>query len=170
MAVSASPSPTPRNGRMNTSPGADEKRLANIRAILEKYEEHEDWPNWVPDFKYVLRLLDAAQARIVELLVTYTGDLHRAEVRLQDSETRANNWRHDFLREEREKRAAQARASVLATALKLLVDDVADYPAWQRPCFALDKAREALSSTTPKCPEDGSAPQATDNHKSGDKG
>ena len=29
-------------------------------------------------------------------------------------------------------------------ALKLLVTYVADYDAWQRPCYALDKAKAAL--------------------------
>jgi hypothetical protein len=40
----------------------------------------------------------------------------------------------------------QMVASVLVEALKLLVADVADYPAWQRPCHALDVARQALAT------------------------
>lgn len=34
-------------------------------------------------------------------------------------------------------------------ALRLLVADVADYPAWQRPCHALDAARAALLKAQP---------------------
>lgn len=39
-----------------------------------------------------------------------------------------------------------AAAPDLYEALDRLVADVADYPAWQRPCFALDEARAALAS------------------------
>jgi hypothetical protein len=35
----------------------------------------------------------------------------------------------------------------LRAALKLLIEDVQDYPAWQRPCLALDKAKAALFGT-----------------------
>ena len=38
-----------------------------------------------------------------------------------------------------------AAAPDLYEALELLVADVADYEAWQRPCHALDKARAALA-------------------------
>lgn len=41
-------------------------------------------------------------------------------------------------------RAQAERVRVLESALRGLVDDVADYPAWQRPCHALDVARAAL--------------------------
>ena len=40
---------------------------------------------------------------------------------------------------------AQARAEAAEKALALLVADVADYPAWQRPCHALDVARAHLA-------------------------
>jgi hypothetical protein len=33
----------------------------------------------------------------------------------------------------------------VAEALKLLVEDVQGYSAWERPCYALDKAKEALT-------------------------
>lgn len=38
-----------------------------------------------------------------------------------------------------------AAAPDLLAALKLLVADVADYEAWQRPCHALDVARAAIA-------------------------
>lgn len=42
-----------------------------------------------------------------------------------------------------------AAAPDLYEALRLLVADVADYPAWQRPCHALDAARAALAKAVP---------------------
>lgn len=36
----------------------------------------------------------------------------------------------------------------LLSALKLLVADVADYEAWQRPCHALDVANAAIARAT----------------------
>jgi len=42
--------------------------------------------------------------------------------------------------------AAEARAERVEKALALLIADVADYPAWQRPCHALDVARAALTA------------------------
>jgi len=36
------------------------------------------------------------------------------------------------------------RSSLLLEALKALVADVADYPAWQRPCLALERAEAAI--------------------------
>ena len=39
---------------------------------------------------------------------------------------------------------AEAENDRLRDALKLLVIDVAYYEAWQRPCYALDKAKAAL--------------------------
>lgn len=38
----------------------------------------------------------------------------------------------------------------LLAALRLLVADVQDYEAWQRPCYALDSARAALAKHAPK--------------------
>lgn len=38
-----------------------------------------------------------------------------------------------------------ASAPALVEALEALVEDVARYPAWERPCAALDAARAALS-------------------------
>jgi len=38
-----------------------------------------------------------------------------------------------------------AAAPELLEAMKLLIADVADYPAWQRPCHALDVARAAIA-------------------------
>lgn len=38
-----------------------------------------------------------------------------------------------------------AAAPELLAALELLVKDVGDYEAWQRPCHALDVAREAIT-------------------------
>lgn len=38
------------------------------------------------------------------------------------------------------------RQSTLLEALKLLVADVADYPAWQRPCHALDVAQRTIAT------------------------
>lgn len=38
-----------------------------------------------------------------------------------------------------------AAAPDLLAALKLLVADVADYEAWERPCHALDKARAVIA-------------------------
>ena len=43
----------------------------------------------------------------------------------------------------------QARVRVLTEALTLLVKDVQDYEAWQRPCHALNVARAALAGDTP---------------------
>ena len=40
---------------------------------------------------------------------------------------------------------AEQRAEAAEKALALLVADVADYPAWQRPCHALDVARDHLA-------------------------
>jgi hypothetical protein len=40
---------------------------------------------------------------------------------------------------------AEAKVSELVAALELLVQDVSDYEAWERPCHALDVAREALA-------------------------
>ena len=37
----------------------------------------------------------------------------------------------------------------LLAALQLLVDDVAGYPAWERPCHALDKAVALLAKVKP---------------------
>ena len=64
----------------------------------------------------------------------------------------ANRDERDRL--EREFRVLFDRASAVPTliqakaryesALQLLVRDVADYEAWQRPCYALDVARAAL--------------------------
>lgn len=56
----------------------------------------------------------------------------------------------DHLQADRDKHAraavkAQLQASVLLEALKLLRADVADYPAWQRPCHALDVADAAIA-------------------------
>lgn len=42
----------------------------------------------------------------------------------------------------------EAENKRLREALKGLVDDVEDYEAWQRPCYALDKAREALKEAS----------------------
>lgn len=42
---------------------------------------------------------------------------------------------------------ATAEAKTLRDALSLLVADVAQYEAWQRPCYALEVARAALQST-----------------------
>lgn len=44
------------------------------------------------------------------------------------------------------KAASSPAAEQMAKALECLVTDVADYPAWQRPCAALDNARAALSA------------------------
>ena len=52
----------------------------------------------------------------------------------------------DALTVERDKLEAENRR--LREALKGLVDDVEDYEAWQRPCYALDKAREALKEAS----------------------
>lgn len=38
-----------------------------------------------------------------------------------------------------------SRIEQLETALRLLLADVQDYPAWQRPCHAVDEARKALA-------------------------
>jgi len=38
-----------------------------------------------------------------------------------------------------------AAAPELLEALKLLLADVADYPAWQRPCHAVDVAQAAIA-------------------------
>ena len=38
----------------------------------------------------------------------------------------------------------------LVAALALLINDVQDYEAWQRPCFALDQARAALAKAKEK--------------------
>jgi hypothetical protein len=38
-----------------------------------------------------------------------------------------------------------AAAPELLEALRLLLADVADYPAWQRPCLAVDKANAAIA-------------------------
>ncbi len=38
----------------------------------------------------------------------------------------------------------KARIIELETALRMLVNDVAMYDAWQRPCLALDRARDVL--------------------------
>lgn len=43
-----------------------------------------------------------------------------------------------------------AAAPDLLAALKLLVSDVADYEAWQRPCHALDVANAAISKAEGK--------------------
>jgi hypothetical protein len=43
-----------------------------------------------------------------------------------------------------ERDALLAENKELRAALESLVNDVQDYPAWQRPCYALDKARAAL--------------------------
>lgn len=42
--------------------------------------------------------------------------------------------------------AAARREAGLREALTLLVNDVADYPAWDRPCHALNVARTALAA------------------------
>ena len=42
--------------------------------------------------------------------------------------------------------AAYRREAGLREALTLLVNDVADYPAWDRPCHALNVARTALAA------------------------
>lgn len=44
--------------------------------------------------------------------------------------------------------ALRARVERLEAALRGLVADVADYPAWQRPCLTLDTARAALEDRT----------------------
>ena len=41
-----------------------------------------------------------------------------------------------------------AAAPDLLEALQLLAADVKDYPAWQRPCHALDKALAAIAKAT----------------------
>ena len=41
-----------------------------------------------------------------------------------------------------------AAAPELLEALRLLLADVADYPAWQRPCLAVDKANAAVAKAT----------------------
>ena len=40
----------------------------------------------------------------------------------------------------------------LLEALNLLVADVQDYPAWQRPCLAVDVARAAIAKATEPAP------------------
>ncbi len=53
---------------------------------------------------------------------------------------------HNYTRDEVEANAHLiAAAPDLYAALQLLLDDVADYPAWERPCRAVDVARAALS-------------------------
>lgn len=49
---------------------------------------------------------------------------------------------------EADARLIKAAPDLLA-ALKLLVADVADYEAWQRPCHALDVARAAIEKAEP---------------------
>jgi hypothetical protein len=44
------------------------------------------------------------------------------------------------------RQASTERIIALRDALKLLVADVQDYEAWQRPCRALDVARETLTA------------------------
>jgi len=39
-----------------------------------------------------------------------------------------------------------AQVDALVEALARLVADVQDYPAWERPCFAVDEANKALAA------------------------
>ena len=130
---------------MSTDSSADEKRLALVR----KYQmPHVDEGAKETDDEFLLRLLDASQARPAEeikIVDRIWGIFGRPSY-----ESLRGRSIYDLIEEQINlARAAEERASALAAALKLLVDDVADYEAWQRPCHALDIARASLSSVSP---------------------
>jgi hypothetical protein len=54
-----------------------------------------------------------------------------------------NSYSHEYFAEVVD--GLKAQLAACRAALKLLVTDVQDYEAWQRPCYALDVARAALA-------------------------
>lgn len=69
-----------------------------------------------------------------------------------EARTAVSDWAHSFvpLFEEAADTITRLRSQLEAhkqckEALELLVHDVQDYEAWERPCHALDEAKSALS-------------------------
>lgn len=62
-----------------------------------------------------------------------------------DWEAHAEELRADIDVQGRQISRLSADRAELVEALRLLVDDVAAYEAWQRPCMALDNARTLLA-------------------------
>ena len=69
---------------------------------------------------------------------------------MDDEEIAGADWQDGFDYLLADARAIIAIHKALVAALKLLVADVEQYEAWQRPCYALDVARATLKAAGEK--------------------
>jgi len=130
---------------------AQQKRIAELEA--EKYRRGnllEDVVNEVAMFGYPDMTVNAAGAAVSTEPEPAQLVAHAIRV-LKARAEKAEAARDAAIREigviARKQGLAEADRDRLRDALKLLVADVADYEAWERPCYALDQAKAALDAT-----------------------
>ena len=130
---------------------AKDKRIAELED--EKYRRGnllEDVVNEVAMFGYPDMTVNAAGAAVSTEPEPAQLVAHAIRV-LKARAEKAEAARDAAIREigviARKQGLAEADRDRLRDALKLLVADVADYEAWERPCYALDQAKAALDAT-----------------------
>ena len=104
---------------------------AKHRQLLDAMLDKAPWPHRAGVYS-----MDEEEAEAMRAL----RDSHDELAHI--SQKNAENWADATAENVR----LAGRVKVLEDALRLLVADVQDYEAWQRPCHALDVARAALSA------------------------